>query len=634
MAANPDSDKTKRPTCLLELLTLLEPRVWEQDPAPCHFKQCMRVFPWRVKKKDEHQSPSSAYCWKGRSAELSRFTDLRRSIACQGMPHLTFERAALDLSEPSPSSMSEYDGSGYTALHYAAAEGDVGTATYLLEYSASLTVDTPMKVSKTPGSPLSDRSNPRAMRRLYSLLSQHTLLDVGLVMSNATPLHIASFFGQEAMVEFLLKKGANPNAYARINKKGTYGRNAWVDGVTAMYLAVQEEHVGVVKLLIQHGASIFNEVPFSRKAFTLTDLVQWITGDPSPTVKVWQCATCSRQSYSGLPTELFIPIIAIMQPAILQEILAMPEVIQQLNSLPPDVKDFISDCMVAFAASKCKHELHDSHSGPPFDCELVTHSLQHLLDNSTVSSPVKMLGHLLAVMANFNMISLANLRCLLTCTVLYRRAPKQADSNFLLVPANPFQGFFQGGPPGMMTSAGVSQKTVFSAKTCVDIIRLLMSFGVVPQRDLQRHLSPSSLSAEAKKQNNLLLHQAMSEHNKLCATTTLESAAPYRHMIQILLDLGWTTAGGWNASQGIFVMPPDTENEGRQNSLVWMDSIHPSQAAADILCATRNPTSLVRAAQMAVLRSLVNPANISKLPLPNAVKECLRAYPHLENPFE
>ena len=160
-----------------------------------------------------------------------------------------------------------------------------------------------------------------------------------------------------------------------------------------------------------------------------------------------------------------------------------------------------------------------------------------------------------------------------------------------------------------------------------------MSFGVVPQRDLHRHLSASSLSAEAKKQNNLLLYQAMSEYDKLCATTTVESAAPYRHMIQILLDLGWTAAG-WNASQGFSVMPLDSEYVGRRNSLVWMDAIHPSQAAADILCATGNPMSLVYAAQTSILRSLVNPANISKLPLPSDVKECLRAYPHRVNPFE
>ena len=140
MAANPE--KTRRPKCLMELLMMFEPRVWKKDPAPHHFKRCMLVFPWRVKKKDKHQSSSSARCWKGRSAELSRFTDLQRSIACQGMPHLTSERAALHLSLPSPSTMAEYDESGYTALHYAAAEGDVGTATYLLQNAGSLTVDT------------------------------------------------------------------------------------------------------------------------------------------------------------------------------------------------------------------------------------------------------------------------------------------------------------------------------------------------------------------------------------------------------------------------------------------------------------------------------------------------------------
>ena len=658
MAANPE--KTPRPKCLLELVTMFEPRVWEQEPAPRHFKQCMRVFPWPVRKKDEHESSSSAYCWKGRSAELIRFTDLRRSIACMGMPNPTFERAALDLSEPSPSSMAEYDRSGYTSLHHAAAEGDVGTATYLLEYSASLTVDTPIQVPETPEPRLSDWGNPWPMGHLNYRLSQHTQVrDVGLVMSNATPLHIASFFGQEEMVEFLLKKGAKPNAYARIDKYDACRRNTWVDGVTAMYLAIQEEHVGMVKLLIQHGASIFNYVPFSTEAFPLIDLVQWIVGKPTGIVKCWQSAANSRQSYSNASAELFIPIIAVMQPAILWEILAMPEVTQQLNSLPPGVEDFISDCMVAFAASKCRHELRDSHSRPPFDCELVAHPRQHLLDNSRVSSPVKMLGDLLAVMANFNMLRLATLRRLLACTVLYKRAPTQVDSNSwrhtrLLactvldkrvpaqvdsnswrVPPDPFQVFFQDGPPGMTTSAGVSQETVFSAKTCVDIILLLMSFGVVPQRDLQQHLSASSLSAEAKKQNNLLLYQAMSEYDKLCATAMSGSAAPYRHMIQILLDLGWTAAG-WNASQGssVILVPPDSEYEGRQNSLVRMHSIHPSQAAADILCAIGNPMSLVYAAQTSILRSLVNPANISKLPLPSDVKECLRAYPHRENPFE
>ena len=303
MAVNPE--KTPRPKCLLELVTMFEPRVWEQEPAPRHFKQCMRVFPWPVRKKDGHQSSSSAYCWKGRSAELIRFTDLRRSIACMGMPNPTFERAALNLSEPSPSSMAEYDGSGYTSLHHAAAEGDVGTATYLLEYSASLTVDTPIQVPETPEPRLSDWGNPWPKGHLNHPLSQHTLRDVGLVMSNATPLHIASFFGQEEMVEFLLKKGAKPNAYARIDKYDACRRNTWVDGVTAMYLAIQEEHVGVVKLLIQHGASVFNYVPFSTKAFPLIDLVQWIVGKPTGIVKCWQSAAYSRQSYTDASRRTF-----------------------------------------------------------------------------------------------------------------------------------------------------------------------------------------------------------------------------------------------------------------------------------------------------------------------------------------
>ena len=189
-------------------------------------------------------------------------------------------------------------------------------------------------------------------------------------MRNATPLHIASFFDQEAMVdEFLLKKGANPNTCARLDIEEEC--TAWVNSVTALYLAIQEEHVSVVKLLIQHGASIFNFVPFSREAFPLTDLVQWIVGEPTPSVKGWQTLTWSKHSYSGMLAKLFLPIFAIMQPATLRKVLGMPKVTQQLNSLPLGVEDFISDCMVVLAASKCKHELHDLYARPPFDCELV-----------------------------------------------------------------------------------------------------------------------------------------------------------------------------------------------------------------------------------------------------------------------
>ena len=639
MAANPK--KTPRAKRLLPWV--FEPSVWEQEPTPRHFKQCMRVFPWRVKKKkNEHQESSSAYCWKDRSAELSGFMALRHGIARLGLPDLSFEGAVLESPVPSLSAMAEYDESGYTALHYAAAEGDVWTAAHLLECAESLAVDQPLGEERSETPDLRPELDPDPdylfyaprLRALYTPLQIPQLndSDVGLVMSNATPLHIASFFGQEEMVEFLLKKGANPNACVRLNKDGEHA--AWVGDVTALYLAIQEEHISVVKLLIQHGASIFNEVPFSRKASLLTDLLQWMIGQPGHNMIKWmQNVTTSRQCYSSASSKVFLPTIAVMQPPILQEILAMPEVIEQLKSLPPGVKDFISDCMVAFAASKCKHELRDSYSRPPFDCELVAQPGQHLLGNSRVSSPVKMLGDLLVVMANFNMISLANLCRLLTNTVLYKRSATQVYGNSWHVPANSFQGFFQGWLPGRMTSAGVNQETIFSAKTCIDIIRLLMSFGIVPQRDLQRHLSPSSLSTEAKMQNNLLLYQTVSRYNQLCVTTTLESAAPYLHMIQILLDLGWTTAG-WNASQGIFVMPLDAKNEGSQDSFVPMDSIYPNQEVVSILCATDNPMSLTYAAQSSILRSIVNPANISKLPLPNVVKESLRAYPHGENPFE
>ena len=61
-----------------------------------------------------------------------------------------------------------------------------------------------------------------------------------------TPLHIASEVGNTTVVNFLLSRGANPNAE---NKQGD----------TPLHYALRQKHNGVIALLITHGASLYAE---------------------------------------------------------------------------------------------------------------------------------------------------------------------------------------------------------------------------------------------------------------------------------------------------------------------------------------------------------------------------------------
>lgn len=77
------------------------------------------------------------------------------------------------------------------------------------------------------------------------------LIDSGInvnTMSNGiTPLFAAARIGNNEMVSFLIKEGAN------INKQMT---TAWGKGQTALHIASCHGHVRVVSLLIHHGADI------------------------------------------------------------------------------------------------------------------------------------------------------------------------------------------------------------------------------------------------------------------------------------------------------------------------------------------------------------------------------------------
>jgi ankyrin repeat protein len=60
-----------------------------------------------------------------------------------------------------------------------------------------------------------------------------------------TPLSLASFFGNEEIVAFLLERGADPNLVARNSQK-----------VQALHSSVAHGHYVISKMLISHGANV------------------------------------------------------------------------------------------------------------------------------------------------------------------------------------------------------------------------------------------------------------------------------------------------------------------------------------------------------------------------------------------
>lgn len=129
------------------------------------------------------------------------------------------------------------DGSGMSALHFAARNGAIEVIKLLLDAKAN--VDGKSGLGQTP----------LHMASVYGQMEAVSLLLMrGSDVSKAdkdgwTALHNAAYNGHESIVETLLQKGASVDAQAE-------------SGSTALHGAAQDGHTNVIELLLRHKADI------------------------------------------------------------------------------------------------------------------------------------------------------------------------------------------------------------------------------------------------------------------------------------------------------------------------------------------------------------------------------------------
>jgi ankyrin repeat protein len=109
-----------------------------------------------------------------------------------------------------------HDGQGLTPLHYAAGNGQISAVRVMLRW-------------------LDEHENNQELKA--------TTIDSCLNILLATPLHFAASIGDPAVVEELLKHGANPNAQIFI-------------GYTALHLAVEVGALEVIELLVTYKVDL------------------------------------------------------------------------------------------------------------------------------------------------------------------------------------------------------------------------------------------------------------------------------------------------------------------------------------------------------------------------------------------
>jgi ankyrin repeat protein len=175
---------------------------------------------------------------------------------------------------------------GLTLLHYAAGEGTEGLVTFLIEKKANLNIK-----NSSGATPLHEAVRSGKVRIVNLLIRNGANIDVQDAKGNSA-LHIAAPVQNHAeIIKLLLENGANPNLrdehgdsplhilimlnrkldvvnalLARANVEVST-RN--IIGQTPLFLAVEENRVSLIPLLISRGSDIFAEnnsgvTPFDR----------------------------------------------------------------------------------------------------------------------------------------------------------------------------------------------------------------------------------------------------------------------------------------------------------------------------------------------------------------------------------
>jgi ankyrin repeat protein len=120
---------------------------------------------------------------------------------------------------------------------------------------------------KSGKSPLLDAATKGDGRRIAGLLKNGADVNKPNGMGT-TALMLAAQNGHRAVVEYLLTKGANPNAFegeTSIESEGKFTKS----GMTALMYAAQAGHVEIVKSLVGKGADIASRNKMGQNAMML-----------------------------------------------------------------------------------------------------------------------------------------------------------------------------------------------------------------------------------------------------------------------------------------------------------------------------------------------------------------------------
>jgi uncharacterized protein len=162
--------------------------------------------------------------------------------------------------------------SGFTALHFAAREGDIESARLLL--AAGVDINIRSQADAPPAAADSDQAAPLAGRRAAS----------ATVSDGATPLLVATLRAQVPLALFLLDQGADPNIADAGLTPLHWAAATWENGTANPVYGFEEPMAGVadraaklrlVKSLLVHGANPNARMTRPKPAFAggFTDAV-------------------------------------------------------------------------------------------------------------------------------------------------------------------------------------------------------------------------------------------------------------------------------------------------------------------------------------------------------------------------
>jgi uncharacterized protein len=142
--------------------------------------------------------------------------------------------------------------SGFTALHFAAREGDVESARLLL--AAGLDINIRSQPDSPKAAPGAEEGNPLAGRRALS----------ATISEGATPLLVATLRAQVPLALFLLEQGADPNVDDAGLTPLHWAAATWENGTANPVYGFEEPMAGIadrqaklqlVRSLLAHGAN-------------------------------------------------------------------------------------------------------------------------------------------------------------------------------------------------------------------------------------------------------------------------------------------------------------------------------------------------------------------------------------------